>query len=105
MEIASLVGWIPALVFPLATALQLAAILRARSAKGVSIAAWLLFALANVSLYLYVGKYGELQSILAGLGTATLNLAIVAAALLYRGNTPNASTASNGRASPPPASS
>lgn len=91
MEIASLVGWIPALVFPLATALQLAAILRARSAKGVSIAAWLLFALANVSLYLYVGKYGELQSILAGLGTAVLNLAIVAAALLYRAKPPTAS--------------
>lgn len=85
MEIASLVGWIPALVFPLATALQLVAILRARSAKGVSIAAWLLFAAANVSLYVYVGKPWEIQAILAGLGTAALNLAIVGAALRFRG--------------------
>lgn len=81
MDFASLVGWIPAVVFPGATALQLATIIRRRSARGVSIAAWLLFALANGSLYVYFGRWTEPQAILSTLATATLNLAIVAAAL------------------------
>ena len=63
------------------TALQLAAIVRRRSARGVSIGAWLLFALANGSLYVYLGRWAEPQAILSTLATATLNLAIVAAAL------------------------
>lgn len=85
MDVGAIVGWVPALVFPLATALQLGAIVRARSAKGVSILAWLLFAAANVSLYIYVGRYAEPQAILSGLATAALNLAIVGAAIRFRG--------------------
>ncbi len=84
IDIASLAGWIPALIFPLATAMQLATILRRKSADGVSITAWSLFALANVSLYAYLGKYAEPQAILSGLGTAALNLAIVIAAWRFR---------------------
>ena len=77
-------GWVPALVFPIATGLQLAAIVVRRSAEGVSVPAWLLFAFANTCLYFYTEKYGELESILGTLGTAALNLCIVAAALRYR---------------------
>jgi FtsH-binding integral membrane protein len=84
MDLAALAGWIPAVIFPTATSLQLIAMLRARSAKGVSIVAWLLFALANLCLYFYMGRYAEPQAILSGLLTATLNLAIVVAALLLR---------------------
>lgn len=91
MDLASVIGWIPAIVFPTATALQLAAIVRARSAKGVSIAGWLLFGVANLSLYIYVERYGELQAILSGLGTAVLNFAIVVVALaIERGSPPAA---------------
>jgi uncharacterized protein with PQ loop repeat len=85
LDLASIAGWVPAVVFPLATALQLAAILRRRSADGVSIGSWCLFAFANLSLYVYAGKYGELQSILAMLLTAALNIAIVVTAAWYRG--------------------
>jgi hypothetical protein len=35
-------------------------------------------------LFLYTEKYGELESILGALGTAALNLCIVAAAIRYR---------------------
>jgi hypothetical protein len=95
MDLVSLFGWIPALVFPGATALQLIAILRARSAQGVSVLAWLLFGIANVSLYVYVGKHGEVQAILSGLGTALLNFAIVVAALtIGKAPTPQAPSGS-----------
>lgn len=77
-------GWVPAVVFPAATALQLAAILRAKSSEGVSIPAWSLFAFANICLFAYTEKYGELESILGALGTALLNLCIVVAAIRYR---------------------
>ena len=85
-------GWVPAVVFPIATGLQLLAILRTKSSEGVSIPAWSLFAFANICLFAYTEKYGELESILGAIGTAFLNLCIVVAAIRYR------------RAAPPPAS-
>lgn len=77
-------GWVPAVIFPAATGLQLLAMIQKRSAEGVSVAAWTLFALANTSLFLYTEKYGELESIIGTLGTAGLNLCIVGVALHYR---------------------
>jgi uncharacterized protein with PQ loop repeat len=77
-------GWVPAVVFPAATLLQLVVILRRKTAAGVSVAAWSAFAIANICLFLYTEKYGELESILGALGTALLNLCIVAAAIRYR---------------------
>ncbi len=77
-------GWVPAIVFPVATAIQLLAILRTKDSSGVSIPAWCLFAFANVCLFAYTEKYGEIESILGSLGTALLNLCIVAAAIRYR---------------------
>jgi hypothetical protein len=79
-----LVGWVPAVVFPGGTLLQLAVILRRKTAAGVSVTAWTAFAFANICLFLYTEKYGEIESILGALGTATLNLCIVAAAIRYR---------------------
>jgi uncharacterized protein with PQ loop repeat len=79
-----LLGWIPAIVFPAATLLQLAAIVRRRNAAGVSALAWSLFGLANICLYAYTEKYSELESILGSLGTAFLNLCIVVAAIRYQ---------------------
>jgi len=77
-------GWVPAVIFPTASAIQLLAILRLRRADGVSIPAWSLFAVANICLFVYTEKYGEIESIVGALGTAVLNLCIVAAALRYR---------------------
>jgi hypothetical protein len=55
-----------------------------KSAKGVSITAWVMVAVANVSLYIYTQKYDELQSILALLGAASLNICVVLLALHFR---------------------
>ena len=70
------IGWFPAIVFPLATALQLIKMLRARSVAGVSRLTWGLFASANVCMYIYMEKYFEPQS--AGLlFNALLQIVIV----------------------------
>jgi hypothetical protein len=79
-----ILGWVPAVIFPMASGLQLLAILHRRSAEGVSVPAWALFAIANMCLFVYTEKYGEMESIMGALGTATLNLCIVAAAWRYR---------------------
>lgn len=79
-------GWVPAVVFPVATGIQLLAILRTKDSSGVSIPAWCLFAFANICLFAYTEKYGEIESIIGSLGTAALNLCIVAAAIRYRSN-------------------
>lgn len=83
-----LLGWVPAVIFPGATLLQLATIIRRKTAAGVSIEAWTAYAVANICLFLYTEKYGELESILGALGTAALNLCIVAAAIRYRNGPP-----------------
>jgi len=80
----TLLGWVPALIFPAASGLQLVTILVRRKADGVSIPAWALFALANICLFVYTEKYGEMESILGALGTAFLNICIVVAAIRYR---------------------
>jgi uncharacterized protein with PQ loop repeat len=66
----NLIGWIPAIIFPGASALQLYELSRSKSSEGVSAIAWILFALANVGAYLYLEKYWAPQAlayILAGL--------------------------------------
>ncbi len=71
-------GWIPAVVFPLATVVQFVALIRAKTADGVSRTTWALFGVANVAMYLFAEKYLALQAIFAFLGTAALDFAIVA---------------------------
>ena len=80
----NILGWIPAIILPAATISQLLKILRERSGKGVSIITWTLFAMANLSLYIYTEKYFSLQSLLGLLGTAILDIFIILAALKYR---------------------
>ncbi len=75
-SIINIAGWIPTIVFPVATSLQLLSIYKRGSAKGVSGTAWLLFAIANIGLYIYTEKYFEWQTIIALLGTAMLDFSI-----------------------------
>lgn len=70
-------GWIPAIIFPSATSVQLIKIAREKTAKGVSIITWVLFGFANIGLYFYAEKYFSLQSIIGLLGTAILDFIIV----------------------------
>jgi len=72
-----LAGWIPAIIFPSATSLQLIKIVREKTAEGVSLLSWTLFGFANIGLYFYAEKYFALQSLVGFLGTALLDFIIV----------------------------
>ncbi len=79
-----LMGWVPAVVFPGATLIQLVATIRARSATGMSAITWVLFGLANLGLYGWTGKHFALQSLIGLLGTAALDFLIVLVILRTR---------------------
>lgn len=79
-----ILGWVPAIIFPAASGLQLLTIVHRRNADGVSIPAWAMFAVANLCLFVYTEKYGEMESIVGALGTSGLNLCIVVVSLQYR---------------------
>jgi len=79
-----LIGFIPAVIFPAASILQLIHILKTKSSVGVSALAWIAFALGNVSLFIYTEKYDEIQSIVGTLGTAVVQIGIIIAIFKYR---------------------
>ncbi len=83
--IISVAGWLPAIIFPAATLIQLLAIFKNESTYGVSSCTWTLFGIANVSVYIYAEKYLEAQTIIGFLGTALLDFIIAAMALRGRG--------------------
>ncbi len=78
-------GWLPAIIFPAATLIQLLAILRSRSTHGVSWFTWTLFGVANISVYVYTEKYLAVQTIVGFLGTALLDFVIAALTIKGRG--------------------
>ena len=51
------VGWVPAVVFPVATILQLVSLIHRGRADGVSATTWALFALANACLYVTIHEW------------------------------------------------
>jgi uncharacterized protein with PQ loop repeat len=79
-----LAGWVPAIIFPTATFLQLLKILREKTAEGVSILSWTLFGFANIGLYFYAEKYLALQSLVGFLGTAIIDFLIVGMTIRLR---------------------
>jgi uncharacterized protein with PQ loop repeat len=81
MSFTQIAGILPAVVFPAATLVQLARMVRARSAAGVSVATWLLFGFANLAIYIYAERYTEWQAIVGMLFTAVIDFVIVALAV------------------------
>jgi hypothetical protein len=77
-------GWIPAVILPAATFLQLVKISRLKTARGVSVSTWFLFGLANLGLYFYTEKYFSLQSIFGLVGTAIMDFVIVGMIIVFR---------------------
>jgi hypothetical protein len=77
-------GWLPAIIFPTATVIQLIAILRSNSVNGVSPLTWALFGVANISVYIYTEKYSAPQTIIGFLGTALFDFVIAAMAIRAR---------------------
>lgn len=84
MSLIELVGYIPAIIFPVATLMQLVHLLKTKRSDGVPALTWAAFALGNISLYIYAEKYTELQSIIGQLATAALQLYVVYLIVVYR---------------------
>jgi len=78
-----LCGWLPAIIFPTGSIIQLVKIVRARTAQGVSLTTWALFALANIATYIYIEKYFEWQSV-GFLIAAFAQIGIIVVALKMR---------------------
>ncbi len=86
--IIELSGWLPAVIIPTATLLQLLTIFKNKSAQGVSALVWFMFGIANLGLYIYTEKYTDYQAIIGLLGTAVIDFIIVAMVVFRYGNTP-----------------
>lgn len=84
MNIIEFVGYIPALIFPTATMIQVLYLLKNKSSNGVSPSTWGAFAIGNLSLYFYTEKYDAIQSILGQLVTAFIQVYIVFLVFKYR---------------------
>ena len=84
MTLIEIIGYIPAIIFPVATLMQLWHLLKTKTSDGVPAMTWLAFALGNISLYIYAEKYTELQSILGQLATAALQVYVVVLIFRYR---------------------
>jgi uncharacterized membrane protein (UPF0136 family) len=69
-------GWLPAIIFPSATLLQLIPVLQGQTA-GVSILSWTMFGLANFGAYVFSAQKRTIQIILAFLVTTILDILIV----------------------------
>lgn len=81
-------GWLPAIIIPTATLIQLVSIFKNRSTAGVSGLTWLLFGIANIGLYVYTEKYTTVQSLVGLLASALLDFAIAILALTHYGASP-----------------
>lgn len=82
--LADLSGWIPAVILPVASLIQLVKIYKSKSSDGVSPLAWTLFGVANIGLYIFTEKYLAFQSIIGLLGTSLINFYIVGMTYYYR---------------------
>ena len=83
-QLVELSGWLPAVIFPAATLIQLITIVRSNSVNGISSLTWTLFGIANIAVYIYTEKYLALQTIIGFLGTAALDFIIATIALRSR---------------------
>jgi hypothetical protein len=81
---ASIIGWIPAVILPTATAIQLYKLIKDKNSDGLSSLSWFFFALANGGLYIFTEKYFEIQAILALLLTTILDICIVIGIRFYK---------------------
>jgi hypothetical protein len=77
----SFAGWLPAIIFPTATLLQLVPVLRGETA-GVSSISWAMFGLANLGAYIFSTQKQMPQIILSFLLTAVMDALIVVRCLL-----------------------
>jgi uncharacterized protein with PQ loop repeat len=84
MRLIEVIGYIPVIVFPVASLIQLYQLYQSKSAVGLSTATWIAFAIGNLSLYIYTEKYFEPQAIITLLGTFCVQVVVVLYALYLR---------------------
>ena len=72
----SMAGWLPAIIFPTATLLQLIPVLQGRT-EGVSTVSWTLFGLANLGAYVFSTQKLAIQIVLAFLVSCIMDFMIV----------------------------
>jgi hypothetical protein len=84
LELRQALGVVPAIIFPVASLVQLVALIRSRSGRGISVLTWSLFILANLCLFMYMENRGELQAIATTMLTAVIQTVIVALAIKWR---------------------
>lgn len=84
MTLIEIIGYVPAIIFPAATMMQIWHLHKTKTSDGVPMLTWLAFALGNISLYIYAEKYDEMQSILGQLGTAALQFYVIWQIFHYR---------------------
>jgi uncharacterized protein with PQ loop repeat len=77
-------GWLPAVILPVSTLLQLVKLVRTRTAAGTSALAWALFGVANLGAWVFTGRLAAPQSVLAFLLPGILDAVIVVLCLRYR---------------------
>ena len=71
-------AWLPAIILPLSTSLQLRALYRTHSPEGHSVITWVLFLIANLGAYFGAPERLALpEHILAFLVSALLDIVIV----------------------------
>ena len=70
-------GFLPGLLYPIASILQLVKIIKSDNVKGLSEYTWILLFICNVGLYFLSGRYYNWKSILGFLGSAILNIVVV----------------------------
>ena len=76
-RIAPILGWIPAIIFPVGTLLQLLTVIQTKDIKNVSIEMWISQFIGNIGAYFLTEKLYNIKSILAFLVTAFINLLIL----------------------------
>lgn len=84
LELRQALGVVPAIIFPIASLVQLIAIIRSQTGRGISVVTWSLFILANLCLFMYMENRGELQAIATTMLTAAIQLVIVILAIKWR---------------------
>jgi len=74
---ASVAGYFPAILFPLASVAELIRAIRSPSLKGLSCSAWVWQILANIGAYFLIGKFKNFKNISGFLGTALMDVIIL----------------------------
>ena len=73
-----------ALFYPIASGLQVYKMFKDKHSEGISVRLWIFLALGQFGLYFLVGKYTNIKSILAFIGSGVLNLVVAFYALYLR---------------------